>query len=246
MRIFCLSFILFLFLGGVAVPQQDSLENVLRLNTAALGGKEAIEKIRSVEIKLTIQEPKFTVDAVYVADRKIRMRIDVYSGGKRVFTEAFDGKKAWQMGEDGVAKDASPEGTAALRAGVFMPGKFFGLYELPGHGHHLTYQGRQEIEKISYHVLKLTLDHGKETFLYIHPDSGLVERKRDVKALHPDVDATIKDIESVESDFRKVGGTVRSFKSTERDLKTGEIIQTATIKEIKINPDLKDSLFKKP
>ena len=246
MRILCLSSILFLFLVDVAVSQQNSLENVLRLNTAALGGKEAIEKIQSVEIKLTIQEPAFTVDAVYVADRKIRMRIDVYSGGKRVFTEAFDGKNGWQMGDDGVAKDASPEGTAALRAGIFMPGKFFGLYELPAYGHSIAYNGRKEIEKISYHVLKLKLDHGKETFLYIHPESGLVERKRDAKALHPDMDATIKQIESVDSDFRKVAGTVRSFKSTDRDLNTGEIIQTTAIKEIKINPDLQDSLFRKP
>jgi hypothetical protein len=246
MQILCLSSLLLLFLAGVAVPQQDSLESVLRLNTAALGGKEAIEKIQSVEIKLTIQEPTFTVDAVYVADRKIRMRIDIYSDGKRVFTEAFDGQKGWQMGEDGVAKDASPDGTKALRAGIFLPGKFFGLYELPPLGHRLAYQGKEEINKISYHVLKLTLDHGKETYLYIHPESGLVERKRDVKALHPDVDATTRQIESVNSDFRKVAGTVRSYQSTDTDLKTGEIIQTTTVKEIKINPELQDSLFRKP
>ena len=246
MRILCLSSLVLFFLAGVALPQQDTLESVLRLNTAALGGKEAIEKIQSVEIKLTIQEPTFTVDAVYVADRKIRMRIDIYSDGKRVFTEAFDGKKAWQMGEDGVAKDASSDGTAALRSGIFMPGKFFGLYELPAYEHRLAYHGRQEIEKISYHVLKLTLDHGKETYLYIHPESGLVERKRDVKSLHPDVDSTIKQIESVDSDFRKIAGTVRSYKATDTDLKTGEILQTTTVKEIKINPELQDSLFQKP
>jgi hypothetical protein len=237
--------IMMLLFTGLAVSQ-DPLEHVLNLNTAALGGREAIENIRSVEIKLTIQEPEFTVDAVYVADRKIRMRIDIYAGGKRVFTEAFDGTSAWQMGEDGVAKDASPEGTAALRSGIFMPGKFFGLYELPAHGHNLIYEGREEIEKVSYHVLKLKLDRGKETFLYIHPETGLIERKRDVKALHPDVDPTIKHIESVESDFRKVDGTVRSFKSTEIDLKTGKIMQTATIKEIKFNPELQDAIFRKP
>src|SRR5688572_4027664 len=90
-----------------------TVEDVLNLNKAAMGGPEAIEKTRSVEIHLTIQEPKFTVDAVYGADRKIRMRIDVYADGNRVFTEAFDGKEAWQMGEDGKVKDISSEGKAA-------------------------------------------------------------------------------------------------------------------------------------
>jgi hypothetical protein len=245
MKVLCLFMMICLALISAA-SAEDTLESVLSLNTAAMGGKEAIEKVKSVEIKLTIEEPEFTVDAVYVADRKIRMRIDVFSGDKRVFTEAFDGQNAWQMGEDGIAKDASTQGREALRAGIFMPGKFFGLHELSEHGHRLLYEGRQEIDNISYHVLKLTLDRGKETFLYIHPESGLVERKRDIKALHPDVDPTIKQIESIESDFRKIAGTVRSFKATDKDLKTGKIIQTTTVKEIKINPDLSDSLFRKP
>lgn len=222
-----------------------TLEDVVKLNTEALGGRQAIEKVQSIEIHLTIQEPEFTVDAVYVADRKIRMRIDIYSGGKRVFTEAFDGKKGWQMGEDGIAKDASAEGTAALRNGIFL-GKFFGLHELPSHGHRLQYEGSEVVENVSYHVLKLTLDTGKEVFLYIHPKTGLVERKRDVKALHPDMDPTKKWIESKNSDFRKVEGTLRSFKSEDKDLKTGGIIQTTTVKEVKINPPLQDSIFRKP
>src|SRR5688500_7986792 len=126
---------------------ETTLEVVLNLNKAAMGGPEGIEKNRDVEIHLTIQEPKFTFDAVYVADRKIRMRIDVYADGKRVFTEAFDGKEAWQMGEDGKVKDVSSEGKAALRNGIFI-GKFFGLYELPALGHRLSYERRESIENI--------------------------------------------------------------------------------------------------
>ncbi len=228
-----------------AAANDATLEDVLELNTAAMGGKDAIEEVRAIEIHLTIQEPEFTVEAIYVADRKIRMRIDVYSDGKRVYTEAFDGKNAWQMGEDGKAMEPKAEGAAALRNGIFL-GKFFGLYELSSLGHKLAYEGRQTVENVSYHVLKLTLDSGKEVFLYIHPETGFVEKTRDVKALHPDLDTTKKSMESTNSDFRKIGGTFRSFKSVQKDLKTGQTVQTTIVKEVKINPKLDDSLFVKP
>ncbi|MCI0415084.1 hypothetical protein L0222_20115 [bacterium] len=237
---FCL-FILFLLMSP-----QSTLQDVLDLYTQAAGGREAIEKVRTVEMHLTIQEPEFTVDGIYKADRNMRMRIDIYAGGKRVFTEGFDGENGWQMGEDGVAKDASVDGSAALRNGIFLPGKLFGLHELTALGHRIDHEGRQEIDKTSYYVLKLTLDSGMETFLFVHPETGRIERTRDVKALHPDIDSTKKLTESANSDFRKVNGVLFSFKGVRKNLKTGETVQTTTLKEVKVNPVFEDSVFLKP
>jgi hypothetical protein len=235
-----------LLIFSLLLSPQSSLQDVLTLYTQAVGGKEAIEKVRAVEMHLTIQEPEFTVDAIYKADRNIRMRIDIYAGEKRVFTEGFDGKNGWQMGEDGKAKDASADGSAALRNGIFLPGKLFGLHELTGLGHRIDYDGRQEIENISYHVLKVTMASGMETFLLIHPETGRIERTRDVKALHPDVDPTKKLTESTNSDFRKINGVLFAFKGVRKNLKTGETVQTTTLKEVKINPKFDDSTFQKP
>ena len=235
-----------LLILSLLLSPQTSPQNVLTLYTQAAGGKEAIEKVRAVEMHLTIQEPEFTVDAIYKADRNIRMRIDVYAGGKRVFTEGFDGKNGWQMGEDGKAKDASADGRAALRNGIFLPGKLFGLHELTALGHRIDYEGRQEVDGISYHVLKVTLDSGMETFLFIHPETGRIERTRDVKALHPDVDPAKKLTESTSSDFRKIDGVLFAFQGVRKNLKTGETVQTTTLKEVKINPVFEDSVFDKP
>jgi hypothetical protein len=235
-----------LLIFSLLLSPESPLQDVITLYTQSAGGKEAIEKVRSVEMHLTIQEPEFTVDAIYKADRKIRMRIDVYAGGKRVFTEAFDGKNGWQMGEDGKAKDASPVGTAALRNGIFLPGKLFGLHELTALGHRIEYNGRQEIENVSYHVLKLTLDSGKETFLFVHPESGKIERSRDENPLHVDVDPTKKLTELTSSDFRKIDGVLFAFKGIRKNLKTGETLQATTLKEVKVNPVFEDSIFEKP
>ena len=242
----CLILICFIFASYCLASNDDSLQQVLELHTKAMGGKQVIEKIKSAQIELKIEEPEFTVDGVYIADRNIRMRIDIYAGGKRVFTEGFNGTQGWQMKEDGKATLASPQGSAALRTGIFLPGKFFGLHELSALGHTLSYEGRDKADGISYHVLKLALDSKKQIFFYIHPDTGLIERTRDVKALHPDLDPTEKTTETVNSDFRKVDGTIRSFKSVQKDLKTGKTLQTTTVKSIKLNPVLDEKLFQMP
>src|SRR5262249_47876356 len=57
-----------------------TLSQVIEKHDAAVGGKQAVQSTQSTRIKLTIQEPKFEVDGVYVADRKLRMRIDIYDG----------------------------------------------------------------------------------------------------------------------------------------------------------------------
>src|SRR5262245_6412211 len=90
-----------------------TLEQVVAQHTAAVGGREAVERVRSVQYAITIVEPTFTVDGIYRADRKLRMRIDVVADGKRVFTEAYDGRKAWEMGGDGVVHPSNEKGTAA-------------------------------------------------------------------------------------------------------------------------------------
>ena len=94
-----------------------------------------------MQYALTIVEPQFTVDGVYRADRNLRMRIDVYANGKRVFTEAYDGRRAWQMGDDGIPREANAKGAAALRNGVLLPGKLFGLHEAHLTGHKLQHTG---------------------------------------------------------------------------------------------------------
>jgi hypothetical protein len=243
--VFCL--LLLLSVPPIVSPGDDlSLQQILDKHAEAMGGKKAIESIHSVEISLKIQEPKYTVDGIYKADRSMRMRIDIYSDGKRVYTEAFDREKAWQMGEDGTVRDSSPEGTTALRNGIVLPRKLFGLHELANRGHKLELKGREKVDGIPYYVLKLTLDSGLVNYLYIHPQTWLIERKRDTRALHPDVDPSKIEMESRDSDYRKVDGVMYAFKNVNVDLKTGSIIQTTTVKEIKTNLPFEDSLFKKP
>ena len=146
--------------------------------------------------------------------------------GKRVFTEAFDGGHAWEASSEGDSqKAASPKATTALRHGVELPGKLFGLHELKQRGHQIELIGRESVDGINYYVLRLTLSDGYNTTLYIDPESWLVTRRRDFRPLHVDIDPTPTTIEQRLSDFREVSGVRFAFANTETDLKTGKLLE---------------------
>ena len=222
-----------------------TIGDVIDRNTKAMGGRVAIEAVHSIEVNLHIVDPGFEVDGIYHAARPGRMRIDVQAGGKSVFTEAFDGQNGWQWSGKGNQEPASPKAAAALRHGVELPGKLFGLHELESRGHKVELIGRQKIDGIDYYALRLTLSDGYTTTLYVDPSSWLITRRRDVRPLHVDVDPTPTTIEQRSSDFRAVSGVQFAFASIEIDLKTGKELESSKISSIKVNPPLDESIFKK-
>src|SRR5205085_2780369 len=160
-----------------------TVDDVIERNAKAMGGRSAIEAVHSLEVNLHIVDPGFEVDGIYRAARPGRMRIDVQHQGRRVFTEAFDGEKGWQAHDQGEPEATSPKATAALRHGVQLPGKLFGLHEFKLRGGRIELSGREKIDGIDYYVPRLTFGDGYTTSLYVDPQSWLITRRRDVRPL---------------------------------------------------------------
>src|SRR5437016_13070292 len=166
-----------------------TVDEVIERHTKAGGGRAASEAIQPIEFDIPMTGPKFEVDGTYFAARPGKMRIDVNAGGEHVFTEAFDGQKGWQWeGKGSAQKTATEKATAALRHGVELPGKLFGLHELKAPGHRIELAERENIDGIQYYVLRLTLNDGYSTTLYVDPKTWLITRRRDVRPLHVDVE----------------------------------------------------------
>ena len=222
-----------------------TVDDVIERNTKAMGGSRAIEEMKSIEIDLHIVDPTFEVDGAYRAMRPGKMRIDVRSKGKHVLTEAFDGQNGWEWNGKGESQPASPKGTAALRHGVQLPGKLFGLHELKKRGNRVELVGREKVDGIDYYVLRLTFGDGYTTSLYVDPASWLITRRRDVRPLHVDVDPTPTTIEQRSTDFRTVAGVRFPFATTEIDLKTGKELERTKINSVKANPPIDELTFNK-
>ena len=221
----------------------DSSNSLMARVTRASGGLLAAQAIHALAYDLHIKEATYEADAKYLVDRKGRMRIDVYIEGKRVFTECYDGSKAWEMDGKGIAKEASESGAAALWHGTQYPGQILDVSELPSKGHEIEFSGKETIGGVDYDVLRLTMHDGFVTYRYIDPKTHLITRGRDVRAAHPDIDPKKIDIETTWSDFRKVDGVMRPFVSTETDLKDGKWLQTATTIRIRTLASLPDTMF---
>jgi hypothetical protein len=225
--------------------QELMLDEVIERNTNAMGGQAAIEAVKSIEVDLHIVDPGFEVDGTYRAMRPGKMRIDVKANAKHVFTEAFDGEHGWEWKGEGNQEAASPKATAALFHGVEYPGKLFGLHEMKHRGHQIELVGRENVDGINHYVLRLTLKDGYTTSLYVDPNSWLITRRRDVRPLHVDVDPTPTTIELRNSDFRELAGVKFSFATTDTDLTTGKVIESTTVKSIKVNPPIDPTIFEK-
>jgi hypothetical protein len=222
-----------------------SLDDVLRRHSEATGGRKAIEQVGSLEIDLHIVGQGFEVDGLYRADRQGRMRIDVLSGGKRVYTEAYDGREAWQQGERDVAAEApGSAGAAALRHGIEW--NLFGLHELAARGHQLELLPRQKLDGVEYYVVRVVLNDGFTSERFLDPSSWLVTRVRESRALHPDVDPKPVTLETRISDFRRVAGALRGFRSEQREADSDKPMETVTLKEVRVNSNFEAALFQRP
>lgn len=224
----------------------SELSELVALNTAARGGAAAIEAVSDFEADLHIVEPTFEVDGHYVATRDGRMRIDILVDGKTVLTEALGRDGGWAWNPDTGVSAASEMGRAALSHGIEFPFKLFGLHEMTGRGHKLEVAGHERLGDVDYRVLCLTLDDGFETRYYLNPHTGLIERERQLRALHVDVDPTPAWIETEFSDWRPVGGVLFPHRMVERELATGKVLSTATTRTIRLNTSPPAERFEAP
>ena len=236
----------FLTIGLAGTARAVDLDTLVSKNAAARGGEPAIASVDAYESDIRIVEPQFAVDGTYVATRDGRMRIDVRSEGERVFTEALDRDRAWSWDPGNGARDTSATGAAALRHGIELPFKVFGLHEMRGRGHRLELAGTEILDGVAYHVLRATLSDGFEVTYYVNPETWLIERDRQRRALHVDVDPTPEWIETHYEDYRPVAGVLFPFRQVERRVATGEVLSTVTVSEVRVNPPLDPARFSPP
>ena len=223
----------------------SNIDDLVERITNAMGGRAALEAVHTIEVDLHISDPGSEIDGVYYAVRPGKMRINVFVGAKHVFTEAFDGQRGWEWnGKE--ARPTTPLATAALAHGLELPGHLFGLHELQSRGAKLELAGRESVNGTKFYLLKLTLRDGYSTTLYVDPATWLVTRRRDFRPLHPDIDPTPTTIEQRSWNFRVVNGVKFAFAGSETDLKTGKLLESSLIKDIKINPPIDRAMFDTP
>lgn len=231
-----------LMLTGCSVSGESeaglTAEQVIARHVEAIGGGDSIDAIRNIHIQPEIVEPEFTLLGDYRATREGRMRVDVFIGGERVFSEGIDGDGGWQQNGAGADfTDTAPLARAALERGIEF--NLFGLHDLAARGHRASLFGREEIDGVNYYVIHVASDEGFERFYFINPETWMIERNRETSALHPDLDDEERPAETILSNFQEFCGVQRPTETRKIDRETGEEIQRtrAFLVECNLDPD---------
>lgn len=234
------------YLYGSASPKAPTLTEIVQCNARAVGAR-ALAALDAVAYRLEIAEPGFIAQGYYRVTREGRMRIDIHVDGDRVFSEGHDGKTAWSWNAgEAHAVPAGEQGEAALRHGVEQPGHLYALIHLPENGHRMRLAGMDTDGDREYAVVEVTLSDGFRQWYWVNRESCLIERNRNFRAFHPDLDSTEKWVETRFSDFRSIDGVTRAFASENVDLASGEVLGTTRILEYIPDPGLAPEEFEAP
>ena len=184
-----------------------------------------LRRLGSVEYDLDITEPTFSVKGRYVARREGSVRIDIFSGGERIFSEGWDDSGGWQLPRsDSTPMPISDAGAAPLRHGLEQPGHLWTLHDMVSNGHSLQLLHSPEPSVQGTSLVQLTLGDGFVVWYTIDDSTCHVIAKRDFRAYHPDVDPEKRWNESRFDDFRETDGITRPWTTYDVDLASGDTI----------------------
>jgi hypothetical protein len=232
---------------GSATPL--SLDEVVARHTRARGGAKRLDSVKAALIYPTITEKGSMLRARYLCADVPAWRIDIYADAHHVFSEGLDSAGPWLW----PAADDKPHDAVADARKTGIQGiefNLYGLHRFPSRGHSLLLEGRELIGGTNYYVLRVRMKDSYETHLYISPHNWMIERRRDFRAFHPDVDATKAYAEKVYGDFRTVDGIVSPFSEVQRNWKTGLVINSTITNSMTYNPAIEqgelDRSYKAP
>ncbi len=224
-------------LTAPANAQQMTLQRLLELNAAAMGGRARLDLLRSVVTLRTFTSltsmklPHFVLVEGFDTTGHVR------------YSEGYDGRVAWeQTSSDSIRRVVTGRAVTALRRVAQWPNNVRALYNVTAYGGRLELEGVEEREGVGYYRVRLTLPDGFERWYFVHPTTYRLALARDTRELHAN-DGNTRMIETVFGDYRQVEGYWFPFTVYERDARTGERLFGRTVLAIFPNEAIPDSLF---
>ena len=230
--------VLILIAGPASAQRTTSpiLEDILRRNEEAMGGRVALDGVQSV----WRQRNAHTFTLRQKPDKHVVVLLD--SAGSVRYAEGFDGTDAWEIVDDGPKRPVSQRARTALWHVTQFPSELRPLARLRDSGHSLSMLGRSRIGGLEYFEILVRLSDGFERTYYVHPQTYQIERSRDVRRHHA-YEEQQQPIEGTWSDFRQVESLVLPFTTGERNYETGERLSGGTMVQIRLDVLMPEAVF---
>lgn len=220
--------------SGPAIP---SVEKIIEHYVAAVGGREAWQKLASRVSMGTIEVPSANLKGTVVIHEKApdkMLTIIIVAGS--AFREGFDGMAGW--GED--PQNGVREQTGAELAEARRQADFYSPLNTYEHYSKLTFVGSEKVNEHNSYVLEAALpEGGAPDKLYFDTASGLPVR---LISQHHTPEGVTQFQEDF-SDYREVDGVVLPFVIKQSGADSSFVVK---ISDLRHNVELQDSEFSKP
>ncbi|MFQ6083265.1 MAG: hypothetical protein ACE5WD_07895 [Candidatus Aminicenantia bacterium] len=223
-------------------PTQEELKKIINASLKAQGGKKALHSIRNFLVlsivKIYVPQGEFTMERkTYLQKNPFKIRIEQ---SVTIFQSiiGFDGQKVWLKQKEKVT-DMPLSYIRSFKASAKRENL---LIKYTPRYFKIEYAGREKIREKECIGIKFTDPEGNETILYFYLENFL-PAKEEYISLEPTTGKMVKN-ESILFDYRLVKKVKMPFRVIA--FQDGQKIAEVLVKEIQINLDLKDDLFRKP
>jgi hypothetical protein len=176
--------------------------------------------------------------------RPDRMRVDLKKLGVSVYSEGLGPQGPWQQHLlQWSSRPTSQAGGIAIVNGVEGSAWGRSLREMHGRGHAVSLLPQVVPEEIGVRVV---FRNGTRRDYFVDSRSYRIVRSVQTYALHPDLDGEARKVRTIESlyrDYRRLDGYWFPMRIENRDRSSGELVQTVTVRALRINDPMESTLF---
>ena len=220
----------------------ETVETLVAKNVEAKGGAQALQAMKSLQMKGKLLVNNGQMELGYLQTRKggDHVRSEVTLQGMTM-VQAYDGKEGWKISPFQGRKDPekmSADDTKALIEEAEIDGPLVNWKEK---GSTVEYLGTEDIDGTMAHKLKVTRKNGDVSYVYLDPDHFLEIRivtQRTVQGAQMETETDL-------GEYEKVGGVFVPF-SVEGGMKGSSDKQKLVIEKADANVPVEDSAFSFP
>lgn len=232
--------LLFLILvtGVVSASRADFAQDLVRIHTEAVGGRERIDALKALRATGVTRSERGDLRFVFWSARPNLLRTEVTSGS-RTITQGWDGKTEPWLADSQTGRVTALTGDRAEELKVEAE---FDDPLLAGADRRvsLDYGGAVELGKRELLKILVTQNFTEVSFIYLDPTTYLIVR-RDVVRRRGDGEMTLR---TNYSDFRPVAGVLLPHRLAV--YRNGTQLHETVIERIEANPKLPKGIFEPP
>ncbi len=238
-RTTCLSVTIILLAAVLTSPvrtEEITLDVLLERHTEALGGRDAIDRIRSIvstgEVEMISTGMKGSIRSVILMPC---LTLTEAKLGLFTVKQGFDGERSWMVGPNGMLQIRRDEDSRKNQITTCLIESFGYISHIEGFA--LEYSGTAVVDSSEYHVLSLTPDEGYPCRIYIDPASYLI--------MMMEIETMTGTVEQRFHDYREIDGILMPFRAVTTQKSIGQAIEVRTL-TVEINVVIDPAAFLPP